>query len=83
MTAVYSAVLGAVAVGLALLAGSSGPPADGEAVWLVGRGLFLSAVSGVAAVACAFRAAGRPVRLALLPLGLLPALVEMAWLAAH
>jgi hypothetical protein len=45
MTALYSAVLGAVAVGFALLAGSSGPPADGEAVWLIGRGLFLPAVA--------------------------------------
>ncbi len=80
-TAVYAAVLGAVAVGLALLAGSSGPPTDGAGVWLVGRGLFLSAISGIAAVACGLRAADRPVRLPLLTLGLLPALAEMLWLA--
>ena len=77
LVAVYAAVLGLVAVGFALLAGTSGSSGD---AWLVGRGLILSAVAGIAAVACGLRSAGRPVRPALLLLGLLPAAIEAVWL---
>ena len=80
LTALYAGLLAAAAVGFALLAGATGPSGG---TWLIGRGLFFSALSGVAAVACTFRAAGRPVRPWLLTVGLLPALAEVIWLAAR
>ncbi|MCW2700623.1 MAG: hypothetical protein JWQ45_2158 [Blastococcus sp.] len=79
LTAVYAAVLGAVAVGFALLAGASGVADDPG---LIGRDLIFSAVTGVGAVALACRAAGRPVRSWLLTIGVVPAAVELVWLAA-
>jgi hypothetical protein len=78
LTAVYAAVLGLVAIGFALLAGVSGDAGD---AWLIGRGLFLSAVSGIAAVALASRLAGRPVWSWLLTIGLVPAAVELLRIA--
>jgi len=81
LVALYAGVLAAVAVGLALLAGWSGPPEDAAGYWLIGRGLFLSAVAGIAAVACALKAARQPVRPLLLTLGLLPAAGQVLWLA--
>jgi hypothetical protein len=79
VVALYAVVLGAVAIGFALLAGAS---AAGDP-WLIGRGLFFSALSGVAAVACAFRATGRRVRPWGLTVGLLPAVAELLWLATR
>jgi hypothetical protein len=80
LTAVYAAVLGLVAVGFALLAGASG--AEGDA-WLIGRGLFLSAISGVAATALVLRVADRPVRSWLLTIGFVPAVVELLRIATR
>ena len=77
---VYAAVLGLVAIGFALLAGASG--AEGDA-WLIGRGLFFSAVSGVAAVALALRVADRPVRSWLLAVGLVPAVAQLLVIAVR
>jgi hypothetical protein len=76
----YSVVLAVVAVGFALLAVASGPSGD---AWLIGRGLFLSAASGIAAVACALRALGRPARSWLLGAGLAPAVAMLLWLATR
>jgi hypothetical protein len=73
----YSAVLALTAIGFALLLVASGSSAD---AWLIGRGLFLSAVSGIAAVACALRAAGRPAGSWLLAIGLAPAAAVLLWL---
>jgi hypothetical protein len=80
LTALYAAVLGVAAVGFALLAGASGIAGD---AWLIGRGLFFSAVTGVAAVALAFRAAGRPVRARLLAIGLVPVALQLLRLATR
>jgi hypothetical protein len=83
LVALYAGALLALAVGLALLAGWNGPPEDGDGVWLIGRGLFLSALFGVAGVACALKAARRPIRPWLLTLGLLPALAQVLRLTAQ
>jgi hypothetical protein len=83
LVGLYAGALAVVAVGLALLAGWNGPPEDAGGFWLVGRGLFLSALFGVAGVACALKAARRPVRPRLLTLGLLPALAQVLWLATR
>ena len=74
LTAIYAVVLGLVSVGFALLAGASSVAGD---AWLIGRGLFFSAISGLAAVAVASRAAGRPARSWLLLIGLVPALAQL------
>lgn len=75
--ALYAAVLALVAVGFALLAVASGSSGD---AWLIGRGLFFSALSGIGAVACALRAAGRPAESWLLAIGLAPAAAVLVWL---
>jgi hypothetical protein len=80
LVTIYAVVLALVAVGFALLAGASGVAGD---AWLIGRGLFFSAISGVGAVALASRAAGRPSRSWLLLLGLVPALVQLVWLTVR
>ena len=80
LTALYAVVLGCLAVGFALLAGTSG--AEGDA-WLIGRGLFFSALSGVAAVAFASRAVRRSARSWLLVIGLVPAVVQLVWLTVR
>jgi hypothetical protein len=80
LTAAYAAVLGLVAIGFVLLVAASSAAGD---AWLIGRGLFLSSLSGVAAVALALRSAGRPVRPWLLTIGLVPAAVELLWLAVR
>ena len=80
LTAVYAGVLGLLAIGFALLAGASGVAGD---AWLIARGLLFSGISGVAAVALGLRVAGRPVRSLLLPVGLVPAAVELLWIATR
>jgi hypothetical protein len=80
LTALYAALLGLVAVGFALLAGASGVAGD---AWLIGRGLFFSAISGLAAVALASRLAGRPAWSWRLVIGLVPAVAQLVWLAVR
>jgi hypothetical protein len=80
LTALYALVLGFLAVGFALLAGASGVAGD---AWLIGRGLFFSAISGLAAVALASRAAGRPATSWLLLIGLVPAVAQLVWVTVR
>jgi hypothetical protein len=80
LSAIYAVVLGFVAVGFALLAGASGVAGD---AWLIGRGLFFSAISGLGAVALASRVAGRPAISWLLLIGLVPALAQLVWLTVR
>jgi hypothetical protein len=76
--AVFTVVLGAASIGYAFLSGFGGPPSTTVALRHVGAGLAVSAVCGVAAVACLLKALNRSGRSALLVLGLLPALVQAA-----
>jgi hypothetical protein len=81
LAAVYAVLLGVASAGFAVLAGLGGPPGNADDVWLIARGLLISVLSGLAAVACMLRAVRRPVLAPALALGLLPAAVEVVWLA--
>ena len=79
LAAVYAVLLTAGAVFFAVLAGLG----SGHDVWLIARGLLISALSGVAAAGCALQALRRPLLSPLLALGLLPAVVQVVVLAAR
>jgi hypothetical protein len=80
LAAVLSAVLALASVGFAFLSGAWGLPDGRTGAALVGRGLLVSAVAGVAAVGCACLALGRRCRWPALALGLLPVVTEVLWL---
>jgi hypothetical protein len=77
LAAAYAVVLAAASVLFAFLAGLG----SGDDVGLIVRGLVISGLSGVAAVALALRALRRPVLSPLLALGLLPAAIQVVVLA--
>jgi hypothetical protein len=83
LAAVFAVVLAIVSVLFAFLSGLWGPPEGSAGAGLIGRGLLVSAVAGVAAVGCAHLALGRGARWRTLTLGLVPAVAEVAWLAVH
>jgi hypothetical protein len=76
----FSAVLAPASVVFAFLSGLWGPPESWSGAGLVGRGLAVSAVAGVAAAGCACLALGRRARWPTLTLGLGPAIAEVLWL---
>jgi hypothetical protein len=79
LTAFYAVLLAAASVLFAYLAGLG----SGDDAWLIARGLLISVLTGVAAVACALWVLGRPVLSPALALGLLPAVVQVVVLAVN
>jgi hypothetical protein len=83
LAALLSAVLALASAVFAFLSGPWGPPDGRTGAALIGRGLLVSAVAGVAAVRCACLALGRRPRWPTLTLGLLPVAAEVLSLAAR